>query len=139
MSNEESKSDAVKEARELLSHLSDWPNSIPDIKHALFADAVERERDSPFFGCSTHVADLYGRAPELFSTLCDEVEELRRRNETQADSIMEFQQEQKAFNAAASELLAALKKAVVYAPNVKKAADALRSAITPKGSEQQRQ
>ena len=69
--------DIVQEARELLSHLSDWPNSIPDIKHALFADAVERERDSPFFGCSTHVADLYGRAPDLLRALADEVERLR--------------------------------------------------------------
>lgn len=71
--------DAVKEAQELLSRLNEWPDSIIDIKHALFADAVERERDSPFFGCSTPVADLYGRAPELLKILADEVE--ARRNE----------------------------------------------------------
>lgn len=132
--SEESKN--VKEARELLSHLSEWPNSIPDIKHALFADAVERERDSPFFGCTSHVADLYGRAPELLSALCNEVEELKGRNATQEESIETFQSQFRVMKEAIEGAMKVLQMEFPGSIKRKAAIETLRSAISPKRSEQ---
>lgn len=67
--------DVVKEARELLV---DFPSApVHDIERALFADAVERERRSPFFGHSKKIAHVYARAPELLKSLLDEVDRLR--------------------------------------------------------------
>lgn len=69
--------DVVKEARELLSTLPEIKDAAFNLELALFADTVERERESPFFGHSKKTARVYARAPELLAALCDEVEGLR--------------------------------------------------------------
>lgn len=72
--------DLVAEARELLEDAPVVKDAAFNIEHALFADAIEREGDSPFWGHSKKLGRLYARAPELLSALCDEVERLREEN-----------------------------------------------------------
>lgn len=67
--------DVVVEARELLK--IDLPDSAHSIEHALWADAIERQHESPFWGSSRKIAEAYARAPELLRQLCDEVERQR--------------------------------------------------------------
>lgn len=69
--------DLVKEVRELLA--CNPPTDAVEIQHALFADAIERQTSSPFWSRSKVIALCYARAPELLSSLCDEVERLRAR------------------------------------------------------------
>lgn len=70
-----SEQDLVQEARALLK--INLPDSAHSIEHALWADAIERQRESPFWGNSKKIAEAYARAPELLSALCDEIERLR--------------------------------------------------------------
>lgn len=69
--------DLITEARELLASTDALPNSVEQIEHALWADAIERQHESPFWGRSKTVARVYARAPELIATLANEVEERR--------------------------------------------------------------
>lgn len=76
---EPEKRDLVTEARELLVACGEWesPADTNDVERALFADAIERQRQSPFWGYSKPVGRLYFRAPELLRLLADELEEWR--------------------------------------------------------------
>lgn len=69
--------DIVIEARQLLASVPEFCADSAKIKHALFADAVERERESPFWGWTTQTAKAYAGFPELLRALADEVERLR--------------------------------------------------------------
>lgn len=79
MTTKPTEPDLIEEVEALLAKLKEWPgaNSVNDIYRALFADAVERDRDSPFFGNSRIVAQLYAAAPDLLRRLVDEVKRLR--------------------------------------------------------------
>lgn len=67
--------DIVCEARELLE--TELPDSVHSIEHALWADAIERQSESPFWGHSKAIATAYARAPKLLRALADEVEARR--------------------------------------------------------------
>lgn len=69
--------DPVVEAQELLDGFPEIADAAYNIEHALFADAIERQRNSPFWGHSKKIAHCYARAPELLRQLCDEVGRLR--------------------------------------------------------------
>lgn len=68
--------DLITEVEELLASVPEFCTDVASIKHALFADAVERERDSPFWGWTTQTAKAYARAPELLRRLVEEVKRL---------------------------------------------------------------
>lgn len=70
--------DIVTEARELLRDFPEIADAAYNTGLALFADTVERERQSPFFGHSKKVARVYARAPELLRLLADECEKRDR-------------------------------------------------------------
>lgn len=81
MSNEESKSDVVREARELLRKITpDWR-----LQHSPDTDIckilVGNDRWKDFNHHLPENAALIARAPRLISALCDEVERLRKENE----------------------------------------------------------
>lgn len=78
MPNPTEQVDAVREARELLVDFPEIADAAYNVEHALFADVIERQRNSPFWGHSKKIAKLYARAPELLKTLADEVERLRK-------------------------------------------------------------
>jgi hypothetical protein len=75
MVEDKTESELVKEGRDLVIRLGG-------------------ERKSAFCKAVTHKADFFA-AQQMINRLCDEVEELTRRNATQADSILEFQAEEK--------------------------------------------
>lgn len=82
-----SEKDIVVEARELLADLPEVADAAYNIEHALFADAVERERRSPFWGHSKQLARVYARTPELLRALADEVERLREQWNTRFNTL----------------------------------------------------
>lgn len=151
MVDEESKLDVAKEARELLRNK---PAPLFVVPHPNWKNAYVRLSHNPEaqwtdFGYVATVineyAQLFARAPGLLSSLCDEVEQLRSLNQTQAESIAEFQREQREFRRALVEtaipyeaLLTDAQSRKWIAPevwaSVEQAVKAARSAITPKGS-----
>lgn len=155
MSTEQSKKDVVEEARELLSKITPWPwmyRPNPGGNKEDWAFHIDRQGTPGrmdwgilIAACWSHVSEsaeanaaLIARAPELLSSLIEEVLELRRRNETQATSIMEFQEEQRAMRTAIDHAMSVL--ALEFPGSIKrKAAIAqLNAAISAKGSEQTR-
>lgn len=139
MSNEESKSDVVKEARELLANAAHGPLQLIRYDHGGGRLYREKPRDliADFYDAGNR--EFYSRAREIVSALCNEVEELRRRNATQEESIMEFQEEQRAMQAAIeatnqwfTEHFTEIPCTIPIGPITA----LLRSAITPKGSDQ---
>lgn len=100
--------DLVQEAREMLALMPKW-----------------------FFTAQT------ARAPELLSSLCNELEEQRRRNQTQADSIMEFQEEQRRMREAIEAAIRWINCEPVLDDDGIEAMRLLRAAITPKGEKKE--
>ena len=130
--SEESKDDVVKEARELLMGVTPWPWFDFDAGAWL----QEPKRLLSNFADSVVIA----RSPELLSALCDEVEELRRRNTTQEQSITHLQAQQRvmkeAIEAARTWIYRVSNQYILAADDPHEVLVQLRSAITPKGSEQ---
>ena len=83
MTTETTERDLIEEAEALLAKVSQWhpPESVQEIEHALFADAIERHRGSPYWGYSKPVARLYYHSPELLRRLVEEVKRLRAKHE----------------------------------------------------------
>lgn len=68
--------DLVEEVEELLKDCPEVADAAYNIEHALFADSIERQRNSPFWGESKKIARVYARSPELLRRLVEEVKRL---------------------------------------------------------------
>lgn len=102
MVNEESKSDVVQEARELLSKPyppcdCGWKgcNGKTDLNGVRFC--CELGQYSYEFHVDDEDVPNFARMRELLKSLCDEVEQLRSLNQTQERSIVAFQEQQKSY------------------------------------------
>lgn len=161
MVDEESKSDLVKEARELLAKATPGSWSLTNDGTYIRPDCLRNTKPlvDPAKGmpawpaiCSVTPwpqdrwnvlgieeslgnAVLIARAPELLSALCDEVEELRRRNETQEESITHLQSQQRVMKEAIEAAASYIKVDPVLDDDGLAAMAQLNAAITPKGSE----
>lgn len=90
--------DAVKEARGLLANAAHGPLTLVRYEHGggrLIKEPFSLIAD--FYDVGNR--ELYYRAPELIKTLCDEVDRLRTQNQTQAESITYFQENEKKLRA----------------------------------------
>lgn len=89
MTTKPTERDLTEEAEALLANVPEFCADAANIKHALFADAVERERVSPFWGWTTQTAIAYARFPELLRRL---VAEVKRERDLRANAEEEIAQ-----------------------------------------------